>query len=65
MEEQKQELEVLKEVIEQIKKTLELMKDCDTVTVTEYQMLGLYLDDLENKAMKLEVDIHGCILEEV
>lgn len=65
MEEQKQELEVLKEVIEQIKKTLELMKDCDTVTVTEYQMLGLYLDDLEDRAMKLEIDINGCILEEV
>ena len=65
MEEQKQELEVLKEVIEQIKKTLELMKDCYTVTVTEYQMLGLYLDELEDRATKLEIDINGCKLEEV
>lgn len=65
MEENKKELEILKEVIEHIKKTLDCMKDCDTVTTTEYQILGLYLDDLEEKAMKLEVDIHGCLLEEV
>lgn len=64
MEENKKELEILKEVIEHIKKTLDSMKDCDTVTTTEYQILGLYLDDLEDRAMKLEIDIHGCILEE-
>lgn len=65
MEEQKQELEVLKEVIEQIKKTLDLMKDCDTVTITEYEMLGLYLNNLENRAIKIEADLHSYSIEEV
>ena len=41
------------------------MKECDTVTVTEYKIFELYLDELEDRAMKLEIDINGCILEEV
>ena len=65
MEEQIKELEVLKETIEHMKKALECMKECDNVTVTEYQMFNLYLEELEDRAMKLEIDINGCILEEV
>ena len=65
MEDEKKELEVLKETIKHMKKAQECMKECYNVTVTEYQMFGLYLDDLEDRATKLEIDIHGCILEEV
>ena len=65
MEDKKKELEVLKETIEHMKKARDCMKECDTVTVTEYKMFELYLDELEDRATKLEIDIHGCILEEV
>ena len=65
MEDDIKELEVLKETIEHMKKARDCMKECDTVTVTEYNIFELYLDDLEDRAMKLEIDINGCILEEV
>lgn len=65
MEDEKKELEVLKETIEYMKKARDCMKECDTVTTTEYHIFELYLDELEDRAMKLEIDIHGCILEEV
>lgn len=65
MEDEKKELEVLKEAIEHMKKARDCMKECDTVTLTEYQIFEFYLDELENRAMKIEIDINGCILEEV
>lgn len=65
MEDDIKELEVLKETIEYMKKARDCMKECDTVTVTEYNIFELYLDDLKDRAEKLEVEIHGCILEEV
>ena len=65
MEDEKKELEKLKETIEQMKKAQECMKECDSVTVTEYQIFGLYLYELEDRAMKLGIDINGCKLEEV
>lgn len=65
MEDEKKELEVLKEIIEYMKKARDCMKECDTVTTTEYHIFELYLDELEDRAMKLEIDINGCKLEEV
>lgn len=65
MEDEKKELEILKETIEHMKKARDCMKECDTVTVTEYKMFELYLDELEDRATKLEIDINGCKLEEV
>lgn len=65
MEDDIKELEVLKETIEHMKKARDCMKECDTVTVTEYNIFELYLDDLEDRAEKLEVELHGCILQEV
>lgn len=65
MEDEKKELEVLKETIEYMKKARDCMKECDTVTTTEYHIFELYLDELEDRAMKLEIDINGCKLEEV
>ena len=65
MEEQVKELEILKDIINQMNFTLCCMKDCDNVTTTEYHIFELYLDELEDRAMKLEIDINGCILEEV
>lgn len=59
------ELEILQETINQLRLARECMKDCDTVTTTEYNILDLYIQELEDRAMKLEIDIHGCILEEV
>lgn len=65
MEDKKKELEILNETIEHMKKVQECMKDCDSVTTTEYHIFDLYLQELEDRAMKLEIDINGCILEEV
>lgn len=65
MEEQKRELEILKDTIFFLNKTIDIMKDCESVTELEYQIAGAYLEELQNRAMKLEIDINGCILEEV
>ena len=65
MENQLKELEVLKEVISELYTARECMKDCDSVTTTEYHMFDLYIQELEDRATKLEIEINGCILEEV
>ena len=65
MENEKVELKILKETIEHLKKAQACMASCDNVTETEYQIFGLYLQELEDRAMKLEIDINGCIIEEV
>lgn len=65
MEDEKMELKILKETIEHLKKAQACMASCDNVTETEYQIFGLYLEELEDRAMKLEIDIDGCIIEEV
>ena len=65
MEEEKQELECLKEVIKNFEKVLESCNDCDTVTKAEYKKIGDYIDELENRKIELEIEIDGCILEEV
>lgn len=65
MEDKKAELDLLKETIQLIKKAQKNMASCDSVSYTEYQNNGLFIQELEDRAMKLEIDIHGCILEEV
>lgn len=65
MENEKKELEILKEGISYLKKALECFVCCDNVTNEEYEKLGAKLYDLKDRAMKLEIDINGCILEEV
>lgn len=64
MEDEKKELEVLKDGIRHLKKALECFVCCDSVTGKEYEKLEEELYDLEDRAMKLEIDINGCILEE-
>lgn len=65
MEDDLKELEILKEGINYLKKALECFVCCDNVTNEEYEKLGAKLYDLEDKAKKLEIEIHGCILQEV
>lgn len=65
MEDEKMELKVLKETIEHLKKAQACMASCDNVTEIEYQIFSLYLQELEDRAMKLEIKINGCIIEEV
>lgn len=65
MEDEKKELEVLKDGISHLKKALECFVCCYSVTNEEYEKLEAKLYDLEDRAMKLEIDINGCILEEV
>ena len=65
MEYQVKELEILKDGISHFKKALECFVCCDSVTNEEYETLGAKLYDLEERAMGLEIDINGCILEEV
>lgn len=64
MEDEKLELEVLKEGIEYLDKTIKMFAQCDTVTEEEYKKLSEILDDLENRKIDLEIDINGCIIEE-
>lgn len=67
MEEQVKELEILKDGISHLKKALECFKDCnnENVTTEEFEDIEDKLYILEDRAMKLEIDINGCILEEV
>lgn len=65
MEDEKNELKILKEVIRYLKLAQGCMASCDNVTETEYQIFGLYIQELEDRAMKLEIDINGCIIQEV
>ena len=65
MEEDKLELKCLKEGIEYLDKAVKCFAECDTVTKEEYKKIANYLDDLENRKIELEIEINGCILEEV
>ena len=64
MEDEKEELKVLKDIIKCLKIAQGYMASCDNVTDVEYQIQGLYIQELEDRAMKLEIDIDGCIIEE-
>ena len=65
MEDEKAELKTLKEAINYLKLAQGCMASCDNVTDVEYQIHGLYIQELEDRAMKLEIKINGCIIEEV
>lgn len=60
-----EELKVLKQGIDYLKKALECFICCDSVTNEEYEKLGAKLYDLEDKAMKLEIDINSCKMEDI
>ena len=64
MEDDIKELEILRETIDLMKKTQKSMCDCASVTELEYQLFGLYLDELEDRAIKLEIKAYGCRIEE-
>lgn len=65
MEEQIKELEILKETIEYMEKARNCMKDCDNITNTEYLVIGFYIDDLQNRALKLENEVSSYKIEGV
>lgn len=65
MEDDKLELKILKETIEHMEKARNCMKDCDNITSTEYLVFGFYLDDLQNRALKLENKLDSYTIEEV
>lgn len=67
MEDEKKELEIFKDGISYLKKALECFKDCndENITLEEFEDIEEKLYIFEDRAMKLEIDISGCILEEV
>lgn len=65
MEEQKRELEVLKDTIFFLNKTIDIMKDCESITELEYQIAGAYLEELQDRAMKLRVELNSYTMEEI
>lgn len=65
MEDQLKELEVLKEVISELYTARECMKDCDSVTTTEYRMFDLYIQELEDREIKLRNELNSYTIEEV
>lgn len=65
MEDQLKELEILKEVISQLYTARECMKECDTVTVTEYHIFDLYIQELEDREIKLRVELNSYTMEEM
>lgn len=65
MEDEKQELEILTEGIQYLKKALSCFACCDTMTDKEYGCLVKLEDDLTDRKTDLQVKIDGCIIEEV
>lgn len=65
MENQLKELEVLKEVISELYTARECMKDCDSVTTTEYHMFDLYIQELEDRETKLTNELNSYTMEEI
>lgn len=64
MEDERLELQALKNTIKSLNETVENASECDTVTKEEYRYLANLLDKLENAKIQLEIDIDGCIIEE-
>jgi len=60
-----EELGILQETINQLRLARECMKDCDTVTTTEYNMLDLYIQELEDREIKLFNKVNGCKMEDM
>lgn len=67
MEDEIKELETLKQGIKHLKEALKYFMDCnnENVTTEEFEDIEDKLYIFEDRAMKLEIDINGCILEEV
>lgn len=64
MEDDKEELEILNNVINAMDITESFMKDCDNVTNTEFKIFNFYLQELEDRRIKLENKINSYIVEE-
>jgi hypothetical protein len=60
-----EELGILQETINQLRLARECMKDCDTVTTTEYNMFDLYIQELEDREIKLFSKVNGCKMEDM
>ena len=67
MEDERKELETLKQGIKHLDEALKYFTDCnnENVTIEEFEDIEEKLYIFEDRAMKLEIDINGCILEEV
>lgn len=65
MEEDKLELICLEEGIRYLDNAIKSFSECDSVTKEEYKNLCILINDLENRKIELEIEIDGCILEEV
>lgn len=65
MEDQLKELGILQETINQLRFAKEAMKDCDSVTATEYHIFDLYIQELEDREIKLRIELNSYTIEEV
>lgn len=64
MEDERKELEILKEGIQHLQKALNCFVCCDSVKEEEYETLVKLEDDLTNRKIDLQIKIDGCIIEE-
>lgn len=64
MEDERKELEILKEGIQHLQKALNCFVCCDNVKEEEYETLVKLEDDLTNRKIDLEIKINGCIIQE-
>lgn len=65
MEDEKKELENLTQAINYLEKALNFLVCSDNVTEEEYKKLGEFTDKLIDKKTELQIEIDGCIIEEV
>lgn len=64
MEDERKELEILKEGIQHLQKALNCFVCCDSITEKEYGCLVKLEDDLTSRKIDLEIKINGCIIQE-
>lgn len=65
MEEEKKELEILKDGISHLKKALECFVCCDSVTNEEYEKYCAFIYDLDERKDNLENEVSSYKIEEV
>lgn len=65
MDDEKKELEVVEEAIRNLEKAMPCLACIENVTDDEYGFVSDLNEKLIDRRMKLQIEIDGCIIQEV
>jgi hypothetical protein len=65
MEEEKKDLELLKQGIDYLENAMQEFIACDIVSETEYEKLGNFIEILKDRQMDKEIELESYRLEEI